>query len=141
MAHWAEHFLDQFGWLPVLQPLPTQVMQDEPWTFSLDPPSKAEVQNAITALNRLRTTGPDSLPPEVRSSDFPIRTYLEGSVSAHWGESIMMAIYKQGSRTDCSNHRGISLTPVVTKLLATKSLCNGNLRLGKSRLVSAQNVS
>ncbi|CAH8518265.1 unnamed protein product, partial [Dicrocoelium dendriticum] len=35
---------------------------------------------------------------------------------ANWSESI---IYKKGSSTDCSNHRGISPTPVVTKLLSS----------------------
>ncbi|CAH8627991.1 unnamed protein product [Dicrocoelium dendriticum] len=63
MARWMEHFQDQFGWPPAPGLLPTQVMQDEPWTVSLEPPSEAEVRNAITALNRFRVDGPDSLPP------------------------------------------------------------------------------
>ncbi|CAH8596236.1 unnamed protein product [Dicrocoelium dendriticum] len=63
MARWAEHFREQLRWPPVAGPVPTQVMQDEPWTVSLEPPSEAEVRNAITALNRFRDAGPDSFPP------------------------------------------------------------------------------
>ncbi|CAH8584139.1 unnamed protein product [Dicrocoelium dendriticum] len=63
MARWVEHFQDQFSWPPAPRHLPTQVMQDEPWTVSLEPPSEVEVRNVLTALNRFRAAGPDSLPP------------------------------------------------------------------------------
>ncbi|CAH8647362.1 unnamed protein product [Dicrocoelium dendriticum] len=129
MARWAEHFEHQFSWPPAPGPLPTQVMQDEPWTVSLEPPSEAEVRNAITALNRFRAAGPDSLPPALFKDGGEVlckaltslfeRIWNEESVPANWSESIIVAIYKKGSRTDCANHRGISLTPVVTKLLAS----------------------
>ncbi|CAH8573961.1 unnamed protein product [Dicrocoelium dendriticum] len=129
MARWAEHFQDQFSWPPAPGPLPSQVMQDEPWTVSVEPPSEAEFRNVITALNRFRAAGPDSLPSALLKDGGEVlckaptslfeRIWKEERVPANWSESIIVAIYKKGSRTDCSNHRGISLTPVVTKLLAS----------------------
>ena len=40
------------------------------------------------------------------------------SVPDNWGHSIIVPIYKNGDRMDCGNYRGISLTPVITRLLA-----------------------
>ncbi|CAH8560129.1 unnamed protein product [Dicrocoelium dendriticum] len=129
MALWAEHFQPQFSWPPAAGPLPTQVMQHEQWTVSLEPPSEADVRNEITALNRFRAAGPDSLPPALfkdggevlcKPLTFLFECIWKGmNVPADWSESIIVAVYKKGSRTDCSNHSGISLTPVVTKVVAS----------------------
>ena len=40
------------------------------------------------------------------------------SVPESWGESTVIPIFKKGRKTVCENHRGISMTPVITKLLA-----------------------
>ncbi|CAH8504827.1 unnamed protein product [Dicrocoelium dendriticum] len=65
MTRWAERLKHQFCWPPAPGPLPTQVMQDEQRTVSLEPPSESAVRNATTALNRFRAAGPDSLPPAI----------------------------------------------------------------------------
>ena len=41
------------------------------------------------------------------------------SVPLNWGEYTVIPFFKKGKRTLCNNHRGISLTPVITKLLAS----------------------
>ena len=47
------------------------------------------------------------------------RIWETETVPDNWGESLIVAIFKKGSRSECSNHRGISLTPVVTRIPAS----------------------
>jgi hypothetical protein len=39
-----------------------------------------------------------------------------------WKESIILATYKKGDKTNCSNYRGISLFPTTCKILSTMLL-------------------
>ncbi|VDP02287.1 unnamed protein product [Schistosoma margrebowiei] len=41
------------------------------------------------------------------------------SVPTSWNESIVVTIFKKGSRCSCNNYRGISLLPIASKLLAS----------------------
>ena len=50
---------------------------------------------------------------------FISRIWAEERIPSSWGSSLIIPIYKKGSRSECSNHRGISLVPVVTKLLTS----------------------
>jgi len=35
-----------------------------------------------------------------------------------WKESIIVPVYKNGNKTDCSNYRGISLLPAMYEILS-----------------------
>jgi len=39
-----------------------------------------------------------------------------------WKESIIVATYKKGDKTNCSNYRGMSLLPTTCKILSTMLL-------------------
>ncbi|KAH9582360.1 hypothetical protein MS3_00000357 [Schistosoma haematobium] len=41
------------------------------------------------------------------------------SVPTSWNESIVVPIFKKGSRRSCNNYRGIRLLPIASKLLAS----------------------
>lgn len=43
-------------------------------------------------------------------------------IQLSWGESLSVAILKKSTRSDCSNHWGISLIALVTKMLALLTL-------------------
>ncbi|CAH8614533.1 unnamed protein product [Dicrocoelium dendriticum] len=137
MAYWAEYIHDHFSWPPASELLPTQVTQDEPWIVSLETPSEAEVRNGITVLNSFRAAGPDFLPPAIFKDKREILQSTDLTIPANWRESTTVVTYKKGSRTDCANHRGISLTPVVTKLL-TPILVRRLLTERKSRIRKEQ---
>jgi hypothetical protein len=53
-----------------------------------------------------------------------------------WKESIIVAIYKKGDKTDCSNYRGISLLSNTYKILSTILL--SRLTLGAEKILGDQ---
>jgi hypothetical protein len=128
LDRWAEHFEQQFNWPPaVFHPECRSVT--ETWSVNIEPPSASEVNECISLLKRHRASGPDDLPPalfkdggEVLSqclSNLFVSIWEKETVPDNWGESIIVPIFKKGTRNECDNHRGVSLTPVVTRLLAS----------------------
>jgi len=128
LDRWAEYFEEQFNWSPSTGSLDLQTMA-EPWAVNLDPPSLSEIRECISSLKRHRAPGPDNLPPALfKDGGDPLircifhlltRIWDTETVPDNWGESIIVPIFKKGARNECGNHRGISLTPVVTRLLAS----------------------
>ena len=49
-----------------------------------------------------------------------------------WKESVIVPWYKKGHKTDCSNYRGISLLPVVYKIVSSVLLSRLTLYAGES---------
>ena len=128
LDRWAEHFNEQFNRSAATRTDVT-TEQRETWNVNLDPPSITEVKDCLCALKRHRASGPDELAPALfkdgGESLAQCLTNLLRSiwhnecVPSDWGESTVIPVYKKGSRTECGNHRGISLVPVVTRLLAS----------------------
>ena len=130
ISRWAEHFQEQFNW-PRATSVPVSTQQSEPWPVDLQPPTEAEIKNCITSMKRFKAAGPDDIHP-VLFKEGGDALYSELAnlfrivwetecVPVSWGESIVIPIFKKGSRNDCANHRGVSLTPVIARLLA--SIC------------------
>ena len=128
LDRWAEHFNKQFSCPSATQLLPVENIH-EPWIVNTDPPSLAEVKECLCALKRHRAPGPDDLAPALLKdggeiiarclTDLLKSIWENECIPEDWGESIVVPIYKKGVRSECSNHRGISLVPVVTRLLAS----------------------
>ena len=129
LERWAEHFRLHFS--NYQQPQPDTHLSTLPisvWTVSNEPPTETEVSDAIKRLKLRRAAGPDDLPPVLFKTGSPtlmrVITQLfksiwqSESVQESWGESTVIPIFKKG-RTVCENCRGISLTPVITKLLTS----------------------
>jgi hypothetical protein len=101
----------------------------ESWIVNTEPPSAPEIYECITLLKRHRASGPDELPPALFKDGGDILSqclvtlfasiWEKETVPDNWGESIIVPIFKKGARNECGNHRGISLTPVITRLLAS----------------------
>ena len=128
LVRWAEHFAAQFCCPPasVIQNVHSNFV---PWSVSTDPPTEAEIRKAIQALGRHKAPGADRLSPAL-FKDGGVRlirelralfseVWLTEQVPSSWGESVVIPIFKKGSRYDCANHRGVSLIPVAPKLLAS----------------------
>ncbi|CAH8470968.1 unnamed protein product [Schistosoma haematobium] len=128
LERWAEHFREQFSWPSATLQLPSIPRQCE-WNIEVGPPTLAEVQKAIVNLKRGRAAGPDGLAPEVFKDGGPIlairltnilaKIWELDVIPSNWSQSLIVPIYKKGSKSSCDNHRGISLTNIISKILAS----------------------
>ena len=129
LKRWAEYFENQLSWPPATCNLQPAMLEPKQWAVSLDSPTFAEVKACVNALKRRKAPGPDEIPPALfkEGGDVLIKAivhlfelvWASENVPTNWGHSIIVPIFKKGSRNDCGNHRGISLTPVITRLLAS----------------------
>ncbi|CAH8585359.1 unnamed protein product [Schistosoma haematobium] len=127
LGRWAEFFEGQFNWPAA--PATSVRLSCPPWPVTTDPPNEDEVRKELQLLKRYKSPGPDDLPPALfkDGGDFLTKELttlftkvweLE-SVPTSWNESIVVPIFKKGSRRSCNNYRGISLLPIASKLLAS----------------------
>ncbi|CAH8290911.1 unnamed protein product, partial [Schistosoma intercalatum] len=128
LDRWAEHFRDQFNWPSATLRLPTISSQPE-WQVNVGPPSLYEVEKAIGNLKRGRAAGPDRFTPEIFKDGGPVlavrltevlgRIWELDVIPSDWSQSLIVPVYKKGQKSSCDNHRGISLTNIVSKILAS----------------------
>jgi hypothetical protein len=127
LSRWGEYFRGQFSWAPATTTF--DIPQSNTWQVTMAAPSKLELQTCISSLKRNKAAGPDELHPilfkeggevllEHLTSLFQLIWERE-DIPDNWGESIIIPIFKKGVRNDCANHRGISLTPVITRIFAS----------------------
>ena len=100
-----------------------------PWSISIDLPTEVEIRKEIQVLKRHKAPGSDDLPPALfkDGGDALVRelttlfssVWSSEQVPSAWGESVIVPVYKKGLRKVCDNYGGISLIPVVSKLLAS----------------------
>ncbi|CAH8590598.1 unnamed protein product [Schistosoma bovis] len=123
-----ERCAEQFSWPSGNRQLPTIPRQRE-WIIKVAPPTLVEVQKPIANLKRGRATGPDGLAQEVlkycgrilaiRLVNVLARIWELDVVSSDWLQSLIVPIYKNGSKSSCDKHRGISSTNITSKILAS----------------------
>jgi hypothetical protein len=91
-------------------------------------PNSFEVEVAIEKLKRYKSPGTDQIPAElIQAGGYTLRSEIHKLINCiwnreklpeQWKESIIVPIYKTGDKTDCSNHRGISLLSTSYKILS-----------------------
>ncbi|KAH9588212.1 hypothetical protein MS3_00000127 [Schistosoma haematobium] len=128
LDRWAEHFRDQFNWPSATLRFPTISSQPE-WQVNVGPPSLYEVEKAIGNLKRGRAAGPDRFTPVIFKDGGPVlamrlnevlgRIWELDVIPSDWSQSLIVPVYKKGQKSSCDNHRGISLTNIVSKILAS----------------------
>ncbi|KER27650.1 hypothetical protein T265_05368 [Opisthorchis viverrini] len=122
LDRWAQCFEQQFS-LPSATSNSECWPSTERWTVTMEPPSVSEVSECISLLKRHRAGGPDDLSPAPSKDGGELLSQclsgLFGPIWDNWAESIVVTIFKKGTRSECSNYRGVSLTPVVTRHLVS----------------------
>ena len=80
-------------------------------------PSAFEFEMVIEEVKRHKSPGTDQIPAElIKTRGRKIRPEIhkhvnsawnEEELAQEWKESVIVPIYKEGDKTDCSNYRGI----------------------------------
>ncbi|CAH8493178.1 unnamed protein product [Dicrocoelium dendriticum] len=127
LERWAEHFEKQFNRLELFDSLLTD--RPAPWAVPLDPPSCSEVEREIGLLKLNKAAGPEDLPPALfkfRAAalvdalhEVLVKLWAQETNPTDWSRSVIVSILKGDLRSECGNHRGISLVSIASKLLAS----------------------
>nr|CAH8863171.1 unnamed protein product [Trichobilharzia regenti] len=93
-----------------------------------NPPTRAEVLNAIKTLKAGKTAGPDGIPLEAIKEDLettedmltPLlqKVWKEGKVPTDWRKGYLLKLPKKGDLGLCKNWRGIMLLSTPSKILS-----------------------
>ena len=129
MNRWRGHFRDLLN-----RPDPPALDRDlDAVDIQIDPeidvsaPSIAEVKAAIGALKRNKAAGPCEVSPELLKSldesgvsqlhSLLLQVWEARRVPKDFKDSVIVPVFKKGSKSDCSNYRGISLLSIAGKVL------------------------
>ena len=122
---WTEHFSEILNRDPPLNPIETQ--EDvEDLDININPPTKAEIIQAIKSLKNGKSPGADNLNAELFKADpeqaanilLPLYTniWLEKKIPPDWTKGVIIKVPKKGTLSDCNNWRGITLLSVPSKI-------------------------
>ncbi|GAA56886.1 ATP-binding cassette transporter [Clonorchis sinensis] len=118
LDRWPEYFVQRLSWSAADTHLePTGDV--EPWTVNV------EVYDCMCSRKHRRPSGPDDFPPALfKDGDEVLTQRLSDLFACTWEKESLRKLGRVGdshhfqkrARSECGNHRGISLTPVVTRL-------------------------
>ena len=93
-----------------------------------EPPTKEEIESAITFLKSAKAAGPDYIPPEALKADIPTtaeilhslfrKIWTDREFPKDWKEGHLIKIPKKGDLGNCSNYRGITLLSIPGKVFS-----------------------
>lgn len=129
-ARWKEHFCTLLNRPSTVDSDAIDIITQKPTVHCLDlPPTLEEVLKAIGQTSSGKAPGMDGIPAEIFKAVGPVA--LESFLSlltSIWEEEVIpkefrnatvISLFKnKGSKTDCSNYRGISLLSIAGKILA-----------------------
>ena len=92
-------------------------------------PTREELSKVISTMAAEKASGSDGIPPDLLRQcktcllpllhDILIKCWRKGEVPQDMRDAKIITLYKnKGARSDCNNHRGISLLSIVGKTFA-----------------------
>lgn len=95
--------------------------------IDVSPPTITEITSALTEMKNGKSPGIDGIPAEILKVDAralasiiePLfrKIWEEERVPAEWKNGIIVKIPKKGDISECTNWRGVTLLPVLSKVL------------------------
>ena len=134
MDRWVEHYGELYSRENKVTDEALDAIEQLPCLSELDElPTMDEMMEAINSLPRKKAPGKDGISAEmIRAAKGKMSVHLLDLLQQCWRErevpkdmrdSIICTLYKnKGDRSDCNNHRGISLLPIVGKCFARITL-------------------
>ena len=130
MERWVEHYGELYSRETKVTDAALEAVETLPTMPHLDElPTMDELLSAIKSMPIRKAPGKDGIPPElIKVAVDPLANHLldllhqcweEGKVPQDMKDSVIVTLYKnKGDRSDCINHRGISLMSIVGKCFA-----------------------
>ena len=90
-------------------------------------PSRGAIKASVSQMNNNKVPGMDGITAEILKNgnekmidllEQVIQSVWESEVPQDWRDAILVSLNKKGSKSDCSNFRGISLLSIVGKLIS-----------------------
>ena len=123
---WVEHFQQLLNRPPPMEP-PILPPANQELDISCEPPTRAEVEEAIKSLKNNKSAGPDNIPAEVLKADIStsvnmlhgllVKIWDQEYIPTEWREGILVKLAKKGDLSLCKNYRGIMLLSTAGKVL------------------------
>ena len=125
---WKEHFDAVLNKDPPERPIQPHEMErrQNDREFDIGPFRPIEVKNAIKATKNGKAAGLDNVEAELLKTDLDERTKEltklfnkvkeEGVAPTSWNRGLIVKLPKKGDLRECTNWRGITLLPVISKI-------------------------
>jgi hypothetical protein len=126
LARWRNHFSQLLNVLGINDVRHTEIHTAEPLVPEL---IVSEFEMAVEKVKTNKSPGTDNIPAELmKAGGRTIRSEIHKLINSiwykeelpeEWKKSIIIPIYKEGDKTDCSNYRDISLMSTTYKILCS----------------------
>ena len=125
---WKEHFSEILNREAPENPVTEEdVVMQEIAEISVDPPTTTEIKSAIQRLKNGKAAGNDLIVAELLKADVDFTTekvkqlldkiWQQEKIPDRWRKGLIVKLPKKGDLKNCKNWRGITLLPVVSKVL------------------------
>jgi len=129
LSRWQEHFDELLNRNPIIDENAIHEIPQHRKDESLGKlPTLEEVEIAIKAMKNNKASGPDNIPAEIFKNGGPliisqlhkliVKIWINEEIPKDLRDGLIITIYKKkGDRSDCGNHRGITLLSIAGKIL------------------------
>jgi endonuclease/exonuclease/phosphatase family metal-dependent hydrolase len=150
LARWVDHFSSILNRPSrILEEAIDAIPQRSELLQMSEAPSNSEVEMAISKMSVGKSPGPDGLPAEVfkyggqmllsKLGNLIRECWRQEKVPKEFKDANIVHLYKKkGDKSDCNNHRGISLLSVAGKIMARLILDRLTSHLSESILPDSQ---